>query len=127
MSNDALGGPYSVPIRYGDRTYHVRYRTDMIDNPEFQAIVAQVAVAGDRDAQKRLYCRGIAHVVAAGDVVGTDGRPVPITEAGIGALPEGLLRLVLHGCAGHARRLARDVAVRGVPEPMPPPGDRGAG
>ena len=124
MSSDALRGPYSMPIKYGDRTYHVRYRTDMAENPEFQAIVDQVAAVGDRVEQKRLYCRGICHVVAAWDVTDDRGRPAPITEEGIAALPEGLLRLVLHGCADHARRLAQDVAMRGASGHPSPAGEQ---
>ncbi len=127
MSSDALRGPYSMPIRYGDRTFHVGYRTDMVDNAEFQTIVAQVVAAGNRDEQKRLYCRGIAHVVAAWDVMGSDGRAVPITAEGVDALPEGLLRLVLHGCADHARRLAQDVAMRGAPGRASPPREQREG
>jgi hypothetical protein len=114
MSDDVRRDPYSEPIRQGDRTFHVRYRADRAENPEFRAIVDQVPRIGDRDEQKRLYCRGIARVVAAWDVTDGDGRPVPTTEAGIGARPEGLLRLALHGCAAHARRLAQDAAMRGA-------------
>ncbi len=114
MSDDVRRGPYSEPLRYGDRTFHIRYRADMAENTEFRAIVDRVPTIDDRDEQKRLYCRGIAHVVGAWDVTDGDGRPVPITEAGIGTLPDGLLRLVLHGCAAHARRLGRDAAMRGA-------------
>ena len=124
MSGDVQRGPYSAPIRYGDRTYLIQYRTDMAENPEFRAIVDQVPTIGDRDEQKRLYCRGVAHVVAAWDVAGGDGRPVPITEAGIGALPEGLLRLVLHGCADHAMRLAQDIAMHRASGHTSPAGEQ---
>ncbi len=124
MRDDVRRGPYSEPLRYGDRTFHIRYRVDMAENSEFWAMVDRVPAIGDRDERKRLYCRGIAHVVGAWDVTDGDGRPVPITEAGIGALPEGLLRLVLHGCAAHARRLALDIAMHRASGHTSPAGEQ---
>ncbi len=99
MGDDALRGPYSAPIRYGDRTYHVRSRTDMADNPEFQAVVALVTAVGDREEQQRLHCRGVAHVVAAWDLVADDGRWIPIAAEAIGMLPAAAGR-VTRGSSG---------------------------
>src|SRR5688500_11505234 len=106
--------PFDATFTYSGQVFHVRFRTDMGKNPAFQDELSRVEEAeraGGEGYIRRVYSRLAVHVIAAWDLPGVDGHPLPITEDALDRLTVGALQRMVREATHHAQQLAPETSV----------------
>jgi hypothetical protein len=103
----------SVKVEFGDDTLTVNYRPNAI-TPNAKLMIFRGMDGGATQAERENafddFATGMAEIIESWDLLGEDGKPLPVTKDLLLSLPDALLGAIWFGVVGGNRPNGKPVA-----------------